>query len=446
MKYHITGVILAGGKSTRMGFNKELITLHNKPVIHTLINTFNKMFDEVLVVSNHPSLYSDKPVTVVQDILDSKGPLIGLHTALSYANNDYVYIIACDMPSIDEEYINDTVHNIKDHSAYLYHDGTFFEPFHGFYHKKLVKPIEEFIIKSTTFTEFIMSIDAYAITDITKYNPEMFFNINTPNDLYHLEHKNDAYSDFKIKKVTDVKTKNINDYVIDEYPLIVYVNKVKYVTLLTTPKHIEELVVGYLKSEKIIEAYDDIMGLIIYEDDNKVDVIIEKEIDFESLGKDKLLVSGCGVGTKFHEALDDIIINSVDSDYTITKEDIFNAGTTLNNQSGLFKLTGGVHSCLLVDNNKNIYFEDIGRHNAVDKVIGHILINQLDPSNSYIFSSGRISSDMLLKCALSNIPIVISRSAPTSLAVSLAEKYGITLIGFARGTKFNIYTHSHRIK
>jgi len=177
-----------------------------------------------------------------------------------------------------------------------------------------------------------------------------------------------------------------------------------------------------------------------------VDVRIVGEIDDTDQSKDRLLTSGCGVGTRFHEELDSLMVEAVQSDYSITHEDIVNASRDLNNESGLFRLTGGVHSCLFINKFYQYYVEDIGRHNAVDKVVGHVLIEDIDPAHSYIISSGRISSDMLIKCAVSQIPIVMSRSAPTSLAVTLARKLGITLIGFVRGNKFNIYSNAHRVR
>lgn len=442
-KHNITAAILAGGTSKRMGFNKELITLQNKRLIFEQINQFDALFDEVIIVSNHPEYYIDKDVLVIKDILESIGPLSGLHTALVHSKNDYVYLIACDMPNIDTKHITNTIKRIKNQEALVVKQNDLIEPFHGLYHKKIISRIEDFIIKNHKFTDFIPSLETEYIS---VENDDIFFNINTQNDIYHYEHNNDSYQDFTIQKHTSDKSKNIKDYVIDEYPLVLYINGDKYVTLLATPKHLEELVVGYLKSEKVISAYKDVESIEINIDLNEAYVKTYNEVDIDSLGKDKILVSGCGVGTKFHEALDKVIIDSIETAYTLSREDIYKASEELNNQSGLFKLTGGVHSCLFITDNSQIYYEDIGRHNAVDKVIGHIMINNLNTTYSFVFSSGRISSDMLLKCAISGIPIVISRSAPTSLAVTLAKKYGITLIGFARGTKFNIYSHPNRVK
>lgn len=441
-KHNINAIILAGGKSKRMGFNKELITLHDKRLIDTQIETLKKVFKTIYVVSPNKHLYKDKDVVVIEDILESKGPLTGLHTGLYHSDTTYNYLIACDMPHIDLNFINHQIAKLEDKEAYVV-KSTYYEPFHGFYNKSLVNKIETFFQTSQKFQVFIDTINVDISTNI---NPFIFYNINTPLDLYRLEKDEETYKEFQIEKHKDETVKIVSDAVIDEYPITLFINNEKYVTLLVTPKHIEELIVGYLRSEKIIDQYSDIKELNIQKSDHRVEVSLYNNLELETINKDKLLTSGCGVGTRFHEDIEQIITQTIESEYSITYDEILDASKELNNKSGLFKLTGGVHSALFITKGIHYYFEDIGRHNTIDKVVGYITINECQTNDSYIFASGRISSDMLIKCAVIGIPIVISRSAPTSLAVNLAEKYGITLIGFARGNTFNVYTHSFRIR
>lgn len=426
-----------------MGFNKEQIKIDNKRLIESQIEILEKIVSSIIIVSPNKDLYHHLNVLVVEDILDGRGPLIGLHSGLSHSNTEYNYLIACDMPVISKDYIESMLSRIKSQDAIVSSRNNMIEPFHGFYHKRLTSAIKEYVKKDNAFQSFIQSINT---TIIPSDNKDLFFNINTPSDLYHLKHKEDTYKVLDIIKITGAKTKAISDYIIDEFPITLKINTIKYVTLLITPTNIKELLFGYLHSEKIIDDITDVKELKINMELNEASITTKNEIDFDTLNKDKLVVSGCGVGTKFHDDIDQIITNDIMSDYKITISQIKNASQELNNRSGLFKLTGGVHSALLLTGNQSIYYEDIGRHNAVDKIVGYTVLNQIDTSSSFLFTSGRISSDMLIKATLAGIPIIISRSAPTSLAVSLAKKYGVTVIGFARGEKLNIYSHSFRIE
>ena len=428
-----------------MGFNKEYLKVENEYLIYNQIEILNRLFDEVVVVTNSPDFYKDHNVVTTQDIISKKSPLVGLHAGLHASSHEYNYLIACDMPFIDTSYIMELNKQIDDKEAYISRIREFYEPFHAYYKKSILPSLETFIETNLKFQDFIQTLDMFTI-ELKEVNRQMFKNLNYPVDIDTMNSEFKTVEKRKIYKVFQHHEELQDDFVITEYPLTLYINDQKYVTLLITPTNIKELVYGYLRSEKIIDTFDDVLSFIIDFENYRVNVKINKEIDLSDQSKDKLLTSGCGVGTRFHEDLDNLMVEAVKSDYSITHDDIIDISRELNNKSGLFRLTGGVHSCLFVTNGHQYYVEDIGRHNAVDKVVGHILIDKIDTKESYIISSGRISSDMLIKCAVSQIPIVMSRSAPTSLAVKLSEKLGITLVGFVRGNKFNIYSNKHRIK
>lgn len=438
-----TAIILAGGESKRMGFNKEFLKIDDEYLIYKQINVLSSLFDEVVVVTNNPEFYNEYDVITTSDIIDKKSPLIGLHAGLSISSNEYNYLIACDMPHIEVSYIEEVNELLDEKEAYVSKFGQYYEPFHGYYRSVILPKLEVFINKNLKFQDFIDTLDVQVVE---KGNKDMFKNLNYPVDIDTLNSEFKTVEQIEINKIHQHHDEVLEDYVIAEYPLTLYINNQKYVTLLITPSNIKELIYGYMKSEKLIYNYKDVVKCVMDLENYRVDVRIVGEIDDTDQSKDKLLTSGCGVGTRFHEDLDNLMVEAVQSDFTITHDDIFRASRDLNNESGLFRLTGGVHSCLFINKFYQYYVEDIGRHNAVDKVIGHVLIEDIDPSRSYIISSGRVSSDMLIKCAVSQIPIVMSRSAPTSLAVKLARKLGITLIGFVRGNKFNVYSNKHRVR
>jgi FdhD protein len=158
----------------------------------------------------------------------------------------------------------------------------------------------------------------------------------------------------------------------------------------------------------------------------------------------RLITSGGGRGTYSYSAPE--AKGTVASDIEISPSEVFALMDGFVQRSGLYKATGGVHSAALCDRASILFFaEDIGRHNAVDKIFGHCILEDIPTNDRILLTSGRISSEILLKVAKGNIPIIISKSAPTNLAVRLANDFGITLIGFVRGRSMNAYTNDWRL-
>lgn len=228
---------------------------------------------------------------------------------------------------------------------------------------------------------------------------------------------------YKIKRICENNTITEEDYVTIEYKLDLFVNNKKLKTIYCTPKSIKQLIVGFLVYEGIIDSIKQV---------NNINIDIEKNKAYVELERVESILKFNNRNNNY-EKTDKILQN---------KEKIFELVNSFMKKSSLFKKTGGVHSCALCDFDKIIYFEeDIGRHNAIDKVIGRALIENIALQDKLMLTSGRVPIEILKKVAKIKIPILISRSAPTSLAVEFANKKGILLIGFARGNKFNIYSN-----
>ncbi|WP_321506704.1 formate dehydrogenase accessory sulfurtransferase FdhD [uncultured Methanoregula sp.] len=226
--------------------------------------------------------------------------------------------------------------------------------------------------------------------------------------------------------------------VIEEVPLALFVNGRHAMTAMMSPVMLEEFVTGYLFTEQIIKSIDEIESIKI--EKNRMSVITTNL--FKVLGPKKTILSGCGGSTSF---IDTEKLPKIHSDYHVTPQEIWNAGKAVLN-SELHRLTGGIHIVALLDGEKILAIsEDIGRHNALDRVIGFGLRNKIDLSKTYVLVSGRISSEMVRKCLIANIPVIVSRGATTTLAVDTAGKTGLTVVGFSRGGKMNIYTHPERV-
>jgi len=255
-----------------------------------------------------------------------------------------------------------------------------------------------------------------------------------------------TYIKREITNINKTKVSRVVDDVVVEFPLKILLNGEEFMTTLCTPKSLKPLVIGFLYSEGIIHKLEDVIDVKLSND--MISVSLDETISTGHLFNSKRTqTSGCGKGISFYNAPDKTEAKKIENsgEMKLDTQFIFDTMKEFAKKSELFQRTGGVHSVLLKGKEKEYFEEDIGRHNAVDKVIGHCLIDDVDRSDMVLFTSGRISSEMLLKTANANIPIIASRSAPTSLAVSLANELNITLIGFIRGNRMNIYTDNRKI-
>lgn len=235
-----------------------------------------------------------------------------------------------------------------------------------------------------------------------------------------------------------------DDHVVVEYPFTIFIDDEEIITLLCTPKSLNYLAIGFLYSEGLIDSMDSIDKIEIDEENGRGYVYLNKRNKFyqDFQGK-RTITSGCGKGTVFYNIIDSFKSKKIEKNIEIETGKIKNFMKEFSRKSEIFLLTGGVHSCALYDKSGILLFEeDIGRHNALDKILGKALEEKIDLSDKIILTSGRISSEIILKVAKRSIPMVISRSAPTSLAIDIAKELNIGLIGFVRGEKLNIYNGS----
>jgi FdhD protein len=251
----------------------------------------------------------------------------------------------------------------------------------------------------------------------------------------------------KIIKVTEAARAETEDVVTREFPLTILFNDNELVTLLCTPADLGYLAVGFLASEGFITSKDEIKRLLV---DDKRGIARVESTEASPLADDlvfkRFISSGCGRGASFYSAADVQDQAPVESQVRISAGGVFTLMKRFQQASELFRATGGVHSAALCRGQEIVAFaEDIGRHNAIDKIFGRCLLEDISIEDTVIVTSGRISSEILLKVARRNMPVIISKSAPTDLGVKLATDLGITLIGFVRGRRMNVYSHSERV-
>ena len=245
----------------------------------------------------------------------------------------------------------------------------------------------------------------------------------------------------KILRKHSGSSEEADDFIAVERKLKISLNGKEVLSFYCTPSMLRELAVGFLLTEGVLSGdfcFDEI-SIKYQEEDILVDIPAKGEIKTEGL----TVTSGCAGGITFTRKRD---FGKISDPSFLEASAIQNSFREFQQRGELYRLTGCVHSAALSDGEKILVFaEDIGRHNAVDKVIGHSIIEQISFAGKLMLVSGRLSSEMASKCSRWGIPIVASRTAPTDLAIRIAEASGVTLIGFVRGERMNIYTNAHRI-
>ncbi len=251
---------------------------------------------------------------------------------------------------------------------------------------------------------------------------------------------------FPIQRVAREDKQDTEGIVIRELPLTIILNNRELVTLLCSPTDLKYLAIGFLASEGFLKSKDEINRIIV--DDRRGVVRVEtkedKELASELIFK-RLITSGCGRGASFYSATD-TASQKVDSQMKISAHEVFALAHEFQHSSQLYLATHGVHSSALCDTKNILVFsEDIGRHNAIDKIIGECFLKDIPTEDRLIITSGRISSEILHKVAKRGIPVLISKSVPTNLGIRFANDLGITLIGFVRGKRMNVYANDWRV-
>lgn len=251
---------------------------------------------------------------------------------------------------------------------------------------------------------------------------------------------------FKITKVRAGIKEVVDDILVSEIPFTIMLGDTELVTLLCTPENLDDLVRGFLFTSGLIKKVADIEKIFLNQEQWVAYVDLTSDINLKDLVFKRMYTSGCGKGTIFYNALDISHRSKIASVHVTRRDYLSSLMVDFQKRSRSYIQTGGIHSAALADEKGIFVFrEDIGRHNAIDKVIGYMLLNHRSFDDTVIISSGRISSEVLLKVQKCRIPIIISRSAPTNQAVRLAREMHITLIGFARGDKMNIYSQEQRV-
>jgi len=256
---------------------------------------------------------------------------------------------------------------------------------------------------------------------------------------------------FDIVKV-DVSTgttQKTTDYVAEEKPLNVFLNRTRFVTIFCSPSMLKELAVGHVVSEGIVKSMEEIERIDLKEEEGVCRIHLKPDVKLEDRLKllqhfSRVIFSACGSQEPFQPTLG---LKQIESTLQVKAETISNSVNRLNFIAETFVKTGGVHVAAIYRSDGTLvtFAEDVGRHNAVDKVIGSCIFKGIDLADCFLALSGRLTGDIVLKACKTGLPLVSSMAAALSSGVAIAKDAGLTLVGFVRGKRMSIYSFPERI-
>ncbi|ROR01665.1 formate dehydrogenase accessory sulfurtransferase FdhD [Desulfosoma caldarium] len=236
-------------------------------------------------------------------------------------------------------------------------------------------------------------------------------------------------------------------WVIEETPVTLYINGKELVTLLCAGHHLDELAVGFAYAEGFLDNLEELHELRIDHEQGRIFLEVQGKdhLAFDLWNK-RTISSGCGKGTVFYHALDALLARPMAQGPIFSARTVWERMEDLHGLSQTYKRTHGVHNCALADAEGIVVFrDDIGRHNAVDMLVGHSLLNELPLTDKMLVTTGRLTSEIVIKAAKVGLPCLVSRNTATTLAIRLAQDVNMTLIGYARAGKFTVYTGKQRL-
>ncbi|HEV8094792.1 MAG TPA: formate dehydrogenase accessory sulfurtransferase FdhD [Burkholderiales bacterium] len=238
-----------------------------------------------------------------------------------------------------------------------------------------------------------------------------------------------------------------------EHPLTLYLDKREIVTLMTLGHAPEALAIGYLRNQRLVEGIEQIAAVQVDWETDSVAVTLHKRLKgvARKLGK-RTVTTGCGQGTVFGDLMDEIDKVKLRDDVRLTDAQLFDLVDKVRKYETIYKQSGAVHGCALARATAQdtaeilLFIEDVGRHNAVDAIAGYMWLDAIDGSDKIFYTTGRLTSEMVIKCAQMAIPFLVSRSGLTKMGHEVAQRVGLTMLGRASGRHYLAFTGQHRLQ
>ena len=484
----ITAVLLAGGRSSRMGADKAFIELDGVPAWRRQLDKLLAVDPAEVIISAHAGqVFPDYlAARVVVDEVEDAGPLGGLITALRHAREPRILVLGIDLLRMPPEFLRSLCDDAFLDSGVIYRRGAYYEPLAALYPRSLLSLAEECLGRDQLSLQKLVSS---AVADGAMQSlalpvgaGEFFLNANTLEDLAKwksmqvaapppgpspgpgplLSDSGGAARAVQIVRCEHKKPdaapvlSETEDQIATEAPLEIRVEGNSIAVVMRTPGHDEELALGFLISEGVVSRPDDVFQVTHCasqeggQSGNVIDVLLRHPdaAQLKKLTRHVFSSSSCGICGK--ATLDSIFVQfpRVEQPMGFDAATIFRLPATLRPAQETFETTGGLHASAVFDRFGKLLLlrEDVGRHNALDKVLGAAFSDAVFPLNDHVLLvSGRVSFELMQKSLAAGIPLVAGISAPSSLAVDFARESGQTLCGFLRSGRMNIYANAERV-
>jgi FdhD protein len=441
-------LLLAGGRSSRLGQDKAFVSWRGHPLYAVQLRKLALLSPDNIYLSARPEQPFPEVlsgVTRLADDIPDLGPLGGLLAGFRASTAERVLVLAVDLPLIEEAFLSELVEYCGCHVP---RSSRGWEPLAATYpRQEMLTLLEAAHSRGERRLQVILdeasAASIIAARQLSEIELARFANLNTPEDLAKLSAiPRDASVPVKRIREGEIGSTEI-DHVAVEEPLEIKVNGRNIAVTMRTPGHDDELAVGFLLTEGVLQSPVEIERINLVEVENQIEVQLKNDPDFASLTRHVFTSSSCGVCGK---ATLDAVLQKLPPLPPLAEPvrwSVLNAlPDRLRQEQATFHRTGGLHASALFTFTGDLLVarEDVGRHNALDKVIGRSFLDRRDLSQCILLVSGRISFELMQKARLAGIPVVAGISAPSSLAVAFAQESGQTLVGFLRGGTGNVYT------
>lgn len=460
----ITAAVLAGGRSMRMGVDKTLLDVDGEPLVVRATEAVLSVCTHAVVVTNRPETLVDaglpEGVRVLADEVAYQGPLGGLVTALAQASDEWVLAVAADMPWLEPAVVR-ALWDLRDDADVVIPVGEAGpEPLLALYRVSTCLPAARAVL-ATGRRRLVAMFPSLKIAEVPlealrAADPDLrsLVNVNTPEELAEVRAATESGSTDVLQhrdetpvrlQVVEVGTRRVRGMP-SERPITIYMNDVEVATVQATPADLEEMAIGFMVSEGLMFDRDNLTCIEVDRKRGMVYVTTEERVPDDLVHKTRYVTSGCGKGITFSSVGHARGLAPVTSEMTIDSERLYEMMGQMARAAEQYRDSGGTHACALGrDGGVVCVREDVGRHNALDKLLGRAFLDRIPTDDAVLLTTGRISYEMAVKAAKARVPIVVSRTAVTDLAADIAGELGITLVGYARGGKLVVYTRPERV-